>query len=135
METIRNSKIEALKKKTDEAICNLNGMDAIKVFFTIMTVFNFKKVEKRWQVVEKKALALAYAVKQFKYHIESKTTNVFIDQRAVLAIKSPKENQSKLRRYQMALAAYNLNIYYKEGKANVLADMFSRNPEPKQPLV
>uniref|UniRef100_A0A0N5BRN3 RT_RNaseH domain-containing protein n=1 Tax=Strongyloides papillosus TaxID=174720 RepID=A0A0N5BRN3_STREA len=122
-------------------------MDAIKVFFyyngslckypRIVSCASriLQKVEKRWQVVEKKALALAYAVKQFKYYIESKTTNVFIDQRAVLAIKSPKENQSKLRRYQMALATYNLNIYYKEGKANVLADMFSRNPEPKQRLI
>uniref|UniRef100_A0A0N5C3L2 RNA-directed DNA polymerase n=1 Tax=Strongyloides papillosus TaxID=174720 RepID=A0A0N5C3L2_STREA len=94
-----------------------------------------QEVEKRWQVVEKEALALVYAVKQFKYYIEGKVTDVFTDQRAVLAIKSPKENQSKLRRYQMALAAYNLNIYYKEGKANVLADLFSRNPEPTQPMV
>uniref|UniRef100_A0A0N5C116 RNA-directed DNA polymerase n=1 Tax=Strongyloides papillosus TaxID=174720 RepID=A0A0N5C116_STREA len=92
-------------------------------------------VEKRWQVVEKEALTLVYAVKQFKYYIEGKVTDVFTDQRAVLAIKSPKENQSKLRRYQLALAAYNLNIYYKEGKANVIADLFSRNPEPKEPLV
>uniref|UniRef100_A0A0N5C0U7 RNA-directed DNA polymerase n=1 Tax=Strongyloides papillosus TaxID=174720 RepID=A0A0N5C0U7_STREA len=92
-------------------------------------------VEKRWQVVEKEALALVYAVKQFRYYIESKVTDVFTDQRAVLAIKSPKENQSKLRRYQLALSAYNLNIYYKEGKANVIADLFSRNPEPKEPLV
>uniref|UniRef100_A0A0N5BB78 RT_RNaseH domain-containing protein n=2 Tax=Strongyloides papillosus TaxID=174720 RepID=A0A0N5BB78_STREA len=94
-----------------------------------------QEVEIRWQVVEKEALALVYEVKQFKYYIEGKTTDVFTDQRAVLAIKSPKKNQSKLRRYKMALAAYNLNIYYKEGKANVLADLFSRNPESRQPMV
>uniref|UniRef100_A0A0N5CIC7 RT_RNaseH_2 domain-containing protein n=1 Tax=Strongyloides papillosus TaxID=174720 RepID=A0A0N5CIC7_STREA len=66
-------------------------------------------VEKRWQVVEKEALALVYAIKQFKYYIEGEVTDVYTDQRAVLAIKSPKENQTKLRRYQLALSAYNLN--------------------------
>uniref|UniRef100_A0A0K0E083 RT_RNaseH_2 domain-containing protein n=1 Tax=Strongyloides stercoralis TaxID=6248 RepID=A0A0K0E083_STRER len=49
-------------------------------------------------------------------------------QRALIAIKSAKENQTKLRRYQLTLLAYNFNIYYKKGKANVLADLFSRNP-------
>uniref|UniRef100_A0A0N5C9L6 Reverse transcriptase domain-containing protein n=1 Tax=Strongyloides papillosus TaxID=174720 RepID=A0A0N5C9L6_STREA len=56
-----------------------------------------QEVEKRWQVVEKEALALVYAVKQFRHYIEGKVTDVFTDQRAVLAIKLPKENQSKLR--------------------------------------
>uniref|UniRef100_A0A0N4ZD95 RNA-directed DNA polymerase n=1 Tax=Parastrongyloides trichosuri TaxID=131310 RepID=A0A0N4ZD95_PARTI len=88
-------------------------------------------IEKRWQVVEKEAFALIYAIKHFKYYIEGKTTDVYTDQRAVLAIKSPKENATKLRRYQMALMTYNLNIYYKEGKANVLADLLSRNPHEK----
>uniref|UniRef100_A0A0K0FT34 Reverse transcriptase domain-containing protein n=1 Tax=Strongyloides venezuelensis TaxID=75913 RepID=A0A0K0FT34_STRVS len=92
-------------------------------------------VEKRWQVVEKESLALVYAIKQFRYYIEGKTTNAFTDQRAVLAIKSPKENQSKLRQYQLALSAYNLNIFYKEDKANVIADLFSRNPESIEPLI
>uniref|UniRef100_A0A0N4ZTV6 RNA-directed DNA polymerase n=1 Tax=Parastrongyloides trichosuri TaxID=131310 RepID=A0A0N4ZTV6_PARTI len=72
------------------------------------------------------------AIRRFKYYIEGKTTDIYTDQRAVLAIKSPKKNQSKLRRYQLALMAYNLNIYYKEGKANVLADLLSRNPSPNK---
>uniref|UniRef100_A0A0N5C479 RNA-directed DNA polymerase n=1 Tax=Strongyloides papillosus TaxID=174720 RepID=A0A0N5C479_STREA len=86
-------------------------------------------IEKRWQIVEKEALALVFSIKSFKYYIEGKTTDVFTDQRALLAIKSAKENQTKLRRYQLTLMAYNLNIFYKEGKANVIADLLSRNPE------
>uniref|UniRef100_A0A0N5BUR8 RNA-directed DNA polymerase n=1 Tax=Strongyloides papillosus TaxID=174720 RepID=A0A0N5BUR8_STREA len=86
-------------------------------------------IERRWQIVEKEALALVFAIKSFKYYIEGKVTDIFTDQRALLAIKSAKENQTKLRRYQLVLMAHNLNIFYKEGKANVIADLLSRNPE------
>uniref|UniRef100_A0A0K0DTU5 RNA-directed DNA polymerase n=1 Tax=Strongyloides stercoralis TaxID=6248 RepID=A0A0K0DTU5_STRER len=86
-----------------------------------------RDVEKRWQITEKEALAVVFAVRKFHYYDTGKTTDIYTDQRAVVAIKRAKENQTKLRRYQLALIAYNLNIYYKEGKANVLADLLSRN--------
>uniref|UniRef100_A0A0N5C9K1 RNA-directed DNA polymerase n=1 Tax=Strongyloides papillosus TaxID=174720 RepID=A0A0N5C9K1_STREA len=88
---------------------------------------SLRDVEKRWQITEKEALAVVFAVRKFHHYIWGKTTDIFTDQRAVVAIKNAKENQTKLRRYQLALMAYSLNIYYKEGKANVLADLLSRN--------
>ncbi|CEF61342.1 Reverse transcriptase domain-containing protein [Strongyloides ratti] len=67
------------------------------------------------------------SMKKFHYYMYGKVTDIYTDQRAVLAIKGAKENQTKLRRYQLALAAYNLRIFYKVGKANVLVDLLSRN--------
>uniref|UniRef100_A0A0N5BH08 RNA-directed DNA polymerase n=1 Tax=Strongyloides papillosus TaxID=174720 RepID=A0A0N5BH08_STREA len=86
-----------------------------------------RDIEKRWQITEKEALAVVFAVRKFHYYIWGKTTDIYTDQRAVVAIQRAKENQTKLRRYQLALLSYSLNIYYKEGKANVLADLLSRN--------
>uniref|UniRef100_A0A0K0EA36 Reverse transcriptase domain-containing protein n=1 Tax=Strongyloides stercoralis TaxID=6248 RepID=A0A0K0EA36_STRER len=86
-----------------------------------------RDVEKRWQITEKEALAVVFAVRKFHHYIWGKVTDVYTDQCAVVSIKNAKENQTKLRRYQLTLMAYNLNIYYKEGKRNVLADLMSRN--------
>uniref|UniRef100_A0A0K0FRB5 RNA-directed DNA polymerase n=1 Tax=Strongyloides venezuelensis TaxID=75913 RepID=A0A0K0FRB5_STRVS len=86
-----------------------------------------REIERRWQITEKEALAVVFGVKKFHYYIYGKTTDIYTDQRAVLAIKNAKESQTKLRRYQLAVAPYNLRIFYKEGKANVVADLLSRN--------
>uniref|UniRef100_A0A0K0EWM3 RNA-directed DNA polymerase n=1 Tax=Strongyloides venezuelensis TaxID=75913 RepID=A0A0K0EWM3_STRVS len=132
----QNSAFELLKDRLTKAPI-LGKPDLEKSFiihtdasnYAIGAVLLQEDEEKRLRIISYafRALRDVEKVRKFHHYIWGKTTDIFTDQRAVIAIKNAKENQTKLRRYQLALMAYSLNIYYKEGKANVLADLLSRN--------
>ena len=93
--------------------------------------------EKKYAQLEKEALALVYAVKQFHKYLVDREFTLFTDHRPLLKILGPYEGvatlaAARLQRWVLLLSAYNCNLKFKSGVDNKEADLLSRLPIPMQ---
>ena len=84
--------------------------------------------QRNYSTTKKEALALVYAVEQFRYVILTYPLFVFTDHKPLIgALKQPTKDQC-LQRWAMLIQEYEPTIHYIEGKDNNLADLLSRIP-------
>lgn len=96
-----------------------------------------QKGEKKFSTMELEALAVVFAVAQFRPYIEGNgTTVVRTDNSALTTALQMKNASTRLMKFQVALQAYDLKITHRSGASNRLCDHLSRWPtETESPQV
>ena len=83
--------------------------------------------ESRYPVVELEALALVYALKQFRHIVLGYEVELVTDHRPLVYLFRHVDPSSRLYRYQLAIQEYNVSgIQYLAGGENVVSDYLSR---------
>ncbi|XP_058448821.1 uncharacterized protein LOC131428795 [Malaya genurostris] len=85
--------------------------------------------ERRYHTIEKELLAIVWAVNKFKHFIYNQKFIVYTDHRPLISIWHLKETSPTLTRLRLKLQGLEIDIRYKQGKDNVVADFLSRLPE------
>lgn len=80
----------------------------------------------RYPTIEKELLAIVAAVENFRHYLYGKRFILYTDHRPLLYIMKNKKPSSRQFRWKPALLEYDFEIFYKEGKQNVVADALSR---------
>ena len=82
--------------------------------------------EKRYTVSDRELLAVVYAVEKFHTYLHKKF-QVVTDHAALEQFKTIRSSRSpRLQRYAMFLSGYCLDLLYRKGSLNVVADALSR---------
>jgi hypothetical protein len=80
----------------------------------------------RYPTIEKELLAIVAAVENFRHYLYGKRFILYTDHQPLLYIMKNKKPSSRLFRWKLALLEYDFDIFYKEGKQNVVADALLR---------
>ncbi|CAF1635278.1 unnamed protein product, partial [Didymodactylos carnosus] len=93
-------------------------------------------VERRYSIPERECLAVVWACTHFRAYIEGVKVKVLTDHKALKWLQNTKDLSSRLARWAMRLAAYDLDIGHRPGVQNANADALSRYPldETKQEI-
>ena len=91
------------------------------------------ETERRYAQVEKEALAMVYAIKEFHYYLWGQTFDMITDHRPLLGIFSPTKPipplaSGRIQRWALILQAYSFNLIHRSGKLLCTADALSRLP-------
>ena len=86
------------------------------------------KYQKNYSVVEKETLGLVLALEHFDVYLGSTPfkIKVYTDHNPLNFLKTMKNKNRRLVRWNLALQEYNLEIQYIPGSENVVADALSR---------
>ena len=88
--------------------------------------------EVRYHVIEKELLAIVWAVNRFKHYIFNQKFIVYTDHRPLVALWNVKETSPTLTRLRLKLQGLEIDIRYKQGRENVVADFLSYLPQPNK---
>ncbi|XP_058455232.1 uncharacterized protein LOC131432752 [Malaya genurostris] len=90
--------------------------------------------ERKYHTIEKELYAIVWAVNRFKHFIYNQRFIVYTDHRPLISIWHLKETSPTLTRLRLKLQGLEMDIRYKQGKDNVVADFLSRLPEQAEAL-
>ena len=84
------------------------------------------KSEESYSASEKEFLAIVWSLKIFRNYLYGQKFIIMTDHQPLTFSLSPKNTNAKLKRWKSFLEEHDYEIYYKPGKANVVADALSR---------
>ena len=90
------------------------------------------KAQRSYAVTKKEALALVYALEQFRHIILAYPVHVYTDHKPLLGVLSKSTKDECLQRWSLLIQEYKVEIHYLEGKDNIFADPLSRLPAPEE---
>lgn len=92
----------------------------------------FNRHQTHYSTTEKEALALLLALQHFEVYVGSSVlpVQVFTDHNPLVFHSQMRNSNQRLMRWSLLLQDFNLEISYKKGKENVLADNLSRALSP-----
>ena len=93
---------------------------------------NYTKAQKNYPTSEKELLAIVMAVEYFHQYLYGRHFKVFTDHLPLTWLLHKKDPHPRLDRWLMRLSIYQLEIIYKPGKDNVIADLLSRMPDENE---
>ncbi len=85
--------------------------------------------QKNYSTIEKEALALLLSLQHFEVYVGSSSIPVliFTDHNPLVFLSRMRNANQRLMRWSLFIQDFNLEICYKKGKDNVLADALSRS--------
>ena len=88
--------------------------------------------ERNYGVTEKEALAVVWAVKQFRHYLLGTVFEIITDHNALRWLFTKQTNPSaRVSRWIMSMLEYNFIITYRPGRVNQNADALSRMYSPE----
>ena len=84
------------------------------------------EIEQRYSVTERECLALKYATQVFRPYLYGTRFKVITDHKSLVHLKTMKNGNGRMQRFNMHLMDFDFDIEFKEGKRNVDADTMSR---------
>ncbi len=89
----------------------------------------FLKHQLSYSTIEKETLALLMALQYFEVYIGSSSLPmvVFTDHNPLVFLSRMKNSNQRIMRWSLFVQDFNIEICYKKGKDNVLADALSRS--------
>ena len=89
------------------------------------------RCEKNWSVTDIEGLALVTALAELHSTLANAKIHVYTDHVSLTYLRQMRTScQGRLLRFALRIAPYNLEIHYKEGRTNKVADFLSRMPWP-----
>ncbi|XP_041467568.1 uncharacterized protein LOC121417899 [Lytechinus variegatus] len=85
--------------------------------------------ERRYAVIERECLAIAWAVKKFNVYLYGTEFELEVDHRPLMYLAQAKLQNSRILRWALALQSYRYHVTAVRGIDNVGADFLSRCPE------
>ena len=93
----------------------------------------FKGPELNYSTVEREALAIIAAIKNFHYYLFGRKFVVVTDHKPLCTIfKKTNTQNSRIARWSTFISQYDFEVVYKEGKSNVVPDLLSRIPSENE---
>lgn len=89
--------------------------------------------EEKFSVTEQEALAIVWAIEQFRHFLIGKEFVVFTDHRPLTWIKDQMWGNGRIYRWHSKLQEYSFTVKHKPGRENYVADELSRNFEDSLP--
>ncbi|KAL2099579.1 hypothetical protein ACEWY4_003973 [Coilia grayii] len=88
----------------------------------------FLKHQLNYSTIEKEALALLLALQHFEVYVGSSSVpvTVFTDHNPLIFLSRMKNTNQRIMRWSLYLQGFNLDLRYKRGADNILADTLSR---------
>ena len=83
--------------------------------------------EKKYDTYEKEGLAIIFCVTHFHSYLYGRKFTLVTDHKPLVWFQNSKDPCSRVSRWRLKLAEYDLGVIYKAGKMNVNADALSRN--------
>ena len=103
-----------------------NGTEYPIAFFSV----KLNPTQQRWSTIEREAYAVLIAVKKYRSWFYGTEVTIHSDHNPLTFLTESAPKSSKLMRWSLALAEYNLKFQYRAGKQNIPADTLSR-PGPE----
>ena len=85
--------------------------------------------ERKYPVQEKELLALLYALKKWRHYLYGTRISAYTDHQSLLLWHSFKNPTGRKARWIMQLSEYNVELFYKPGLQNIVADTLSRRSD------
>lgn len=85
-----------------------------------------KKPEINYATIEKEALAVIFAIKQFRHYLSDTHFTVISDHRPLQWLENQKDHSGRLGRWAILLSNLNYKIVYRPGRIHQNADCLSR---------
>ena len=82
--------------------------------------------QQRYSTIEKEALALLLATRNFSVYFGTQPVTVYTDHSPLQFLKNMSNYNQKLLRWSLELQQFNLNIVHRPGKKNLIPDALSR---------
>ena len=86
------------------------------------------QIERRYSPTERECLAIVYGCNHFRPYLEGVRFTILTDHKALKWLHSTKDLNSRLARWAMQIAAYDVEIQHRPGTANANCDALSRAP-------
>ena len=86
------------------------------------------QAEKNYCTFSKEALAIVYAITQFRLYLYGNKFTLITDHRPLVWLNSHNDPGSRVTRWRLKLLNYQFDVLYKKGELNLNADALSRNP-------
>ena len=91
-----------------------------------------QKAERNYSTIEREALAVVGAVKEFYPYLYGFPFRLLTDHNPLTSLKGMKDTGGRLTRWLLFLQQFNFTVEYKKGVSNTNADALSRRP-PSDP--
>ena len=93
----------------------------------------FTDTQRRWSTPEQEAYSICFAVKKWNYYLQGADIMVRNDHKPVVWFLNGKNENTKINRWGLELASYNIMFEWISGAKNKAADCLSRLVElPKK---
>ena len=87
--------------------------------------------QRKYTATKREALALVFALEQFRHIILMFPIKVYTDHQALLGALTKPTKDECIQRWAMLIQESAIDLRYLEGKKNIFADTLSRLPEPE----
>lgn len=84
------------------------------------------ETQRNWAAIEKEAYSVIWALNKFKIWVLGHHTTVFTDHNPLIYVLNNKSKSTKLMRWCLALQSFDIELKYKKGSLNLVADTLSR---------
>ena len=112
---------------SDYAMGAVLGHKAKKVFRAIYYASKtFNEAQDNYSTTEKEMLAMVFACEKFRPYILGSHVIIHTDHAAIKYLMAKKEVKPRLIRWVLLLQEFDLEIKYKKGSDNVIADQLLR---------
>ncbi len=89
--------------------------------------------ERRYGIPEKECLALIYFTKLWRQHLHGRRFTAYTDHEALQHLKDFRDPRGRLARWCLELQQLDMQLEYRPGRLNILADTLSRHPFANHP--
>ena len=87
------------------------------------------KAERNYSTVEREALAVVAAVKEFYPYLYGQTFTLFTDHNPLTSLQGLKDTGGRITRWLLFLQQFDMKVLYRPGRNNGNADGLSRRPQ------
>jgi hypothetical protein len=85
-----------------------------------------KNAERNYSPTEGECLALVWACEKFRPFLHGRRFTAYTDHSPLVYLNSKRHSNSKLERWALRLQEFDIDIRYKKGEENLVADCLSR---------
>ena len=104
----------------------LGQRDKGKPYVVYYASKTLNKAQRNYTTIEKELLAVVYALDKFRAYLVGSNIIIFTDHSALKYLLTKKNAKARLIRWVLLLQEFNLQIKYKKGVENVVADHLLR---------